>query len=566
MKTQSLISILLCAVLLVAGCADRRASSSDERKAAAWKRYSQAHEAKALERTLAIIDSMEQTKFISAPRANHMRGLAYDQGWQMKIAGHYYKEAYIGYAEDPSQDWYHYGDAGLRWACLSLERGDTDGALDVVTELLSQAETNDSFPKVIQSSLLMLMADVQMQLRQSDQARLSWQRAYEIQQQECADNRRAYLPWLTMNISCALFDMGDIEGAQQWLDRCVQEFADFERVCADSLLLEEWRGHLALKRARYLQATGRSAEAAATYAAVPRRRIFEPHGYMEAAEYLMAAGRYDEAAYWYELTDSTYLATDDARMTLDNIASRLSPRYAAYRKAGRDGDALAIADSVCASIDSALMWQRKSDATELAVIYQTHERDLQLSTLTVQLYLHRLMAVTLAVILLLIAYFLWRAHQYNKVLMQKNRYLYEQIQRREREEKQAIEQLKAEPEEVLTAGQQLFRRICTLMSEQQPYTDEGLNRDGLAQLLGTNGKYIDQAIHDCSHGETTSSFINRYRLEHVARLLKTTDEPIGLIGEMAGIPSRTTLARLFRNTYGMTCSEFRQAAKSKTET
>ena len=212
------------------------------------------------------------------------------------------------------------------------------------------------------------------------------------------------------------------------------------------------------------------------------------------------------------------------------------------------------------------MWQRKSDAAELAVIYQTHERDLQLSTLNFQLYLHRLMAGSLAIILLLIAYFLWRAHKYNKVLTLKNRYLYEQIQQREREEQQALEQLKAEPEEVLTAGQQLFRRICALMSEQQPYTDEGLNRDGLAQLLGTNAKYIDQAIHDCSHGETTGNFINRYRLEHVARLLKTTDEPISLIGEMAGIPSRVTLARLFRNTYGMTCSEFRQTAKLKTET
>ena len=104
---------------------------------AAWERYSQAHKAKALERTLAIIDSMEQAKYIGAPRANHMRGLAYDQGWQMKIAEHYYKEAYEGYAENPSQDWFLYGDAGYRWAFLSLQRGDTDGALDIVTTLLS---------------------------------------------------------------------------------------------------------------------------------------------------------------------------------------------------------------------------------------------------------------------------------------------------------------------------------------------------------------------------------------------------------------------------------------------
>ena len=43
----------------------------------------------------------------------------------------------------------------------------------------------------------------------------------------------------------------------------------------------------------------------------------------------------------------------------------------------------------------------------------------------------------------------------------------------------------------------------------------------------------------------------------------TTDNPVALIGEQSGIPSRATLARLFRNTYGMSCSEYRQVAGQK---
>ncbi len=54
--------------------------------------------------------------------------------------------------------------------------------------------------------------------------------------------------------------------------------------------------------------------------------------------------------------------------------------------------------------------------------------------------------------------------------------------------------------------------------------------------------------------------------KYVARLLKTTDDPISLIGELSGISSRATLSRLFRNTYGMTCSEFRQAARAEAQT
>ena len=140
----------------------------------------------------------------------------------------------------------------------------------------------------------------------------------------------------------------------------------------------------------------------------------------------------------------------------------------------------------------------------------------------------------------------------------KNRKLYEEIEQRRKEEQQEMEQLQAAPEEQLTADQQLYRRLCLLMEEQQPYTDETLNRDSLARLLGTNAKYLEQAIRQCSKGETPGDFITRYRLEHVARLLKTTDDPIAIIGELSGIPSRASLARLFRNAYGMSPTEYRK--------
>ena len=172
--------------------------------------------------------------------------------------------------------------------------------------------------------------------------------------------------------------------------------------------------------------------------------------------------------------------------------------------------------------------------------------------------MHRVLLAATVLVILLIAFQLRHAHYYNKELMAKNRKLYEEIERHRMEQQQEMEQLQAAPEAELNGEQQLYRRLCQLMDDQHPYTDEALNRDMLAQILGTNAKYVVQAIRECSHGETVNDFINRYRLEHVARLLKTTDEPIAIIGEMAGIPSRATLARLFRNAYGMTPTEYRK--------
>ena len=235
-------------------------------------------------------------------------------------------------------------------------------------------------------------------------------------------------------------------------------------------------------------------------------------------------------------------------------------QYRTLQKAGRTNEVLALADRMRQLTDSIHVQERKIDVEQQQEIRQ---KETEITSRRQSLVIHRIILVAAVLICLLIAYFLWRSYKYNKVLAAKNSSLYDQIQQREQEALQAIEHLKAEPEENLTAEQQLYRRLCMLMTDQQPYTDETLNRDALAALLGTNAKYVEQAIRECSHGETVGDFITRHRLENVARLLKTTDDPISLIGEQAGIPSRVTLSRLFRNAYGMTCSEYRQAARAE---
>ena len=560
MKQRIYLIILYAVLSMMAACTHWSETKDDEKAKAAWQRYVEAYDAKDLNRALAVIDSMETEKMVSTPKADHLRGLVYDQGWQMKIAEHFYKKSYEGHASGPSRDWHTYSDAGYRWAYLRFRRGDTEGALSVVTELLHQAKGNETFPKGQESALLMLMAEIQLQLHQYDEALLTGQKVYEAIEQNGANGKGGAwdMAWACMGISDIHHKTGDIEGAMAWLDRCAQALTRAKQ--GDSLIMEEWKGHVALKRALYQIESGHAAEAAATYAAIPRSRLMEPIGYREAADYLMAAGRYDEAADWYERIDSTYLATDGAKMTFDNIAGRLSPRYMAYRKAGRDADALLLADSVSAAIDSALVWQKQNDAAELAVIYETHERDLQLKDLRFTISLHRLIIIAAAIIILLIGYLFWRARKYNKELLDKNRRLLADIEQREQEEQKAIVQLKAEPKEKLTANQQLFCRICDLMdSSDHIYTDTDLDRNRLAQLLGTNEHYVTDAISSCTNGKSVNSFLNEYRLRYAARLLATTTDAVAIIAELSGF-SRSSFFRIFSDAYGMSPSDYRRVA------
>ena len=231
--------LLLCIVLtMMAACTHCSETKDEEKAKAAWQRYYEAYDAKNLNRALAIIDSMETENFIGTPKADHLRGLVYDQGWQMKIAEQCYKKSYQGYASDPSQDWGTYADAGYRWAYLRFRRGDSEGAMKVTTGLLQQAKGNEAFPKTVKAALLMLMAEIQLQLHQYDEARLTGQKVYEVIEQNADHGNRRELDvaWACINISDIYYKTGDIEGAMAWLDRCTQGLALAKQ--GDSLMME----------------------------------------------------------------------------------------------------------------------------------------------------------------------------------------------------------------------------------------------------------------------------------------------------------------------------------------
>ena len=89
---QTIHIILIYAVsALIIGCTNCSDTTKEVNAQRAWQQYKDARKSKDLERTLVVIDSMEQANIISTAKSDYLRGLAYDQGWQMRIAEHFYK-------------------------------------------------------------------------------------------------------------------------------------------------------------------------------------------------------------------------------------------------------------------------------------------------------------------------------------------------------------------------------------------------------------------------------------------------------------------------------------------
>lgn len=173
---------------------------------------------------------------------------------------------------------------------------------------------------------------------------------------------------------------------------------------------------------------------------------------------------------------------------------------------------------------------------------------------------YRILVLSLLAIMIIIYVALLRLAIAHRRMLFKNRELYKMIQREQRCKVRDIQRIARQPEQKRRPEEQLFLRLVELMKKDKPYTNAELNRDMLASMLGTNHRYVDEAIRECSDSQSTKAFINNFRVDHAARLLTDTDKPIALIAEMSGFANRTTFNDRFRERYKMTPSEYRQAA------
>ena len=503
---------------------------------------------------------------------DYKQAVDYDGQWQVRLAEMYYRKAYEALkkanedglfppADDQSYSWFLYGDAGYRYAVMRYRRGDTEGAIALMSDIL----THD-IRDVERSSILQLMGECQLLLKQHDAARASYAKAFEARNRWHQDGQIDG-PFNMMVMCFAIYnsfmEFGEYDEAAQWLGRMEKELSVYEqRADASPRIIEEYRGYVAMNRARLLLATGHTREANAVYDAIPASRIFTPLGITWAAIWLSEAGRYGESADMYARLDTTYASASNVTMTFDKINECLAPRYLADLKAGRTQEALAIGADMAGAIDSALAWQKHNDAAELSVIYQTHEKELALEESRTKSTIYLIIAVGALLLFLLTGYILWRVRRDNRLLTEKNQVLYEQIQQREQAETEERERQQAQPVEALSQSQQLYRRLCELMEDPAVYTDAECNHETLAQLLGTNRTYLYDALRECAD-TTPADFINRYRIRHAALLLATTDDSVALVAELCGITNRSTFARLFRDHYSMSPTEYRHAAKGK---
>lgn len=102
-----------------------------------------------------------------------------------------------------------------------------------------------------------------------------------------------------------------------------------------------------------------------------------------------------------------------------------------------------------------------------------------------------------------------------------------------------------------------FQKVEALMASKRLFCEQDINREQIAFAVGTNRTYLARSIKNAT-GKTFLEYITDLRTSYAATLLTTTNEPLDVIGTIAGFGSKSAYYRAFSAAYGCSPSEYRK--------
>jgi signal transduction histidine kinase len=272
-----------------------------------------------------------------------------------------------------------------------------------------------------------------------------------------------------------------------------------------------------------LEKMGRHEEAAQAYAEYLKNPLSgSTIGKVNAVSYLNAAKRYAEAEQNINNIEDV-LRQMGMKMDMVNIVGLVRGKFVAHLGAGHRDSALAVATRIIEGLDSAEVWAKRDKATELATVYETHEKDVEIAQQKASIIQTRLLAMLVAVVMIaaiIIVYSLMRLRSAARLKVLNEQLKEANIQLQQNNYQLTIAKARAEESSHMKTDfiQQISHEIRTPLNILSGFT----------QVLTTNGMDLD---------DETRQDINRQVVENTDRITELVNKML----ELSDINSRTVL-------------------------
>ena len=519
---------------------------------------------------LAVTDSLAEAGELSPIRADGYRGVAYFQLGQTDTCVEVLRRV-VAIDNPPAEDFWEYIHAGTNLVIMLTTNRDYDNAMRTALRLIDKLKDVDSPRRAIEMQTLYLcLGDTQMMLERLDDARKSYDEAYQWVLRTPNDSTcrpiAASIETLE-NISFSQLNH-HLDEAGIWVDRMDSLVTLYEK---EPKVIEKevktLRALVFLHRARFLQMRGQSKEAAYNYDQYARSDYGQGlEGRINGCDYLMAARRYGEAADIYTNLDQ-FIKEWGYDYDLETIRQNLLPKFRANYLSGRQDSALRVAMQIAEVYDTALVRQKRSESAELATIYDTHGKERKILEQRAENRLVTAISIAIAILaLLILAFAVYVFHQWRNT-KKRNRILVEQINEALEYKKKFKKEQVAEPVAVsdmtTLSDEQLFLCLRDLIENEKLFLKPDFGRQTLIDHTGLSKERIGAAFAQGSDSVSLPAYVRELRLDYAVRLMN--DQPdiaVEMVSQSSGFTNADTFTRNFRAKYGMTPTTYKQTLNS----
>lgn len=376
---------------------------------------------------LLVVDSLEDVHALYDAKINFYRAQIHYKMGQELSAELYYKKALAGnelYKERPAIYYFAFDQLST----ILTIKGDQKGSLATATECYAIAKNDDS--EVGQEWQAILLHDIgycQMQLSRTAEAEKNFTHAYNTLKRLASQTGKYdhIYSWarVAYNIMDSYTSTSNFEQAEKWVVAAEEAInALVQSPDCSKRTAEEYLGSLNTHKAIVLIKTGHREEADKIYQEFLKSDYAKTSiGLVDNSEYLEMAERWNDLANLIPKLDS--LAKSWAMpKSMYYLKTYLIPFFKAYQKSGRYDQALLAGQRIAESIDSVEEYERKHNAAELAIIYETREKEAKIAEQATILTQQRIMAVAIAMLLIIIFLIILTYHRYrnSRQLAEKN--------------------------------------------------------------------------------------------------------------------------------------------------
>ena len=354
-----------------------------------------------------VLDSLEQAGKIATCQADFMRGEKYEEMEQPRSALIFYSKAIEGNKLlQISKD--NFYDAYMGVCIGYLNNNNVELALKTATEGYEIASKDSSIVgRDMSNNLQLEIGMCQLRLGYNKEAA----ETFEEVRQGALQLAQSYPQSPDCQESCILISSNIInyymnqkkfDLVEPWLD--MMETA-LERYAATNAPTETYSDHLATlncDKAIMWSMTGHHEEAEAAYQSfLSSNYAHKLRGIYDQAFYLETTEQWEKLLSIALRIDSAEIAAE-VPPTLDYLIASPSTLFKAMVKTGRKEEALQKAEHIVQMLDSVKAYQHRSDAEELAVIYETEQKEQEIAAQRASLNSQRMQAIVVVVLLLLI--------------------------------------------------------------------------------------------------------------------------------------------------------------------